>query len=254
MLLDDIRIFKEKLKTGNVKGLFSKTMDPAFVEVAGFAGFDFIILDLEHGPNTVANIQNLIRGAQVSKILPIVRVKEDNYSIIGEVLDIGAAGIQIPQVTDLDKVKEILRRAKYAPGGERGVCRFVRAAEYSSMDRYEYFNIANESLIILQLEGEEAINNLDEILSIDGIDVIFIGPYDLSQSLGLGGQVEHPLVEGKMKEIISKCTEKDICIGTFSDTIENANKWVDLGVKYMAYSVDVGLFYEQCKSVLGSIK
>ncbi|MCG8516224.1 MAG: aldolase/citrate lyase family protein, partial [Halanaerobiales bacterium] len=133
-------------------------------------------------------------------------------------------------------------------------CRFVRAAHYSALDRFDYFKMANEAIVIIQLEGQEAIDNLDEILDVQGIDIVFIGPYDLSQSLGVAGQVEHPAVEAKMREIVSKCESKGIFAGTFVDMMDNARKWKSAGIKYLSYSVDLGLFYEHCKSIVENLK
>lgn len=250
MITKEIERFKQKMKERAVLGPFAKTCDPAFVEIMGYAGFDFVILDLEHGPNSVQTMQNLIRAAQVGGVFPIVRVKEEPLSVIGEVLDIGAGGIQVPQITNPQEAEKVIQLAKFAPQGMRGVCRFVRAANYSSMDRFQYFKEANEVVIILQLEGEEAIKNMDKILEVKGIDSIFIGPYDLSQSLRVAGQVDHPRVEQSMKEIVDKCLQKGIVVGTFVDTIENARKWKKLGIKYLSYSVDVGIFYEQCNAIV----
>ncbi len=99
----------------------------------------------------------------------------------------------------------------------------------------------------------EGINNLSEIISVSGIDVIFIGPYDLSQSLGIPGQVNDPLVEDKMKEVTLKCKQHKIVVGTFADDIQTAKKWVSLGVQYMSFSVDVGILYEASKSILNQL-
>lgn len=148
----------------------------------------------------------------------------------------------------------VIKRTKFSPVGERGVCRFVRAANYSSKDRFEYFKDANEAVIILQIEGQAGINNLDDIISVKGIDAIFIGPYDLSQSLGVAGQIDHPSVEEKMLEIVKKCAEVGVTVGTFVDTIENARKWKKLGVKYISYSVDVGIFYDATRRIIKEIK
>lgn len=246
--------FKEKLKNSGVIGIFSKTSDPAFVETAGFAGMDYIILDLEHGPNSVQSVQNLIRGAQVAGIFPIVRVKESCASVMSEVLDIGAGGIQVPQITTKEEAEVVMARTKFAPVGERGVCRFVRAANYSSKDRFDYFKHANQTVTVLQIEGQKGIDNIDEILSVEGVDVIFIGPYDLSQSLGVPGQIDHPFVEEKMLQIVKKCADKGIIVGTFVDTMENAIKWKNLGVKYISYSVDVGIFCEAVGNIVTSWK
>ncbi|MCL2159022.1 MAG: aldolase/citrate lyase family protein, partial [Oscillospiraceae bacterium] len=216
--------FRKKLATG-VLGIFSKTSDPAFVEAAGYAGLDFIVIDLEHGPVTIQTAQNLIRAAQVAEIFPIIRAKEGESSVLGEALDIGAGALQIPQITTAAEARAVIDRVKFWPEGNRGVCRFVRAAAYSATDRFEYFENANKSLVILQIEGELGIDNIDEILEVPGIDIIFVGPYDLSQSLGLAGQVGHIKVEEKMLEIVKKCKERGITTGTFADTPENAAKW-----------------------------
>jgi 4-hydroxy-2-oxoheptanedioate aldolase len=235
-------IFREKLKN-QVIGIFSKTNDPAFIEIMGYAGLDYVIIDLEHGPNTMQTAQNLIRAAQISGVFPIIRTKENCTPVMCEALDIGAGGLQIPQITTKSEAQAVIERVRFHPDGQRGVCRFVRAAEYSAKDRFEYFADANKSVIILQIEGQEGIANIDGILSVEGIDVVFIGPYDLSQSLGVTGQVEHPLVEAKMLEIVQKCAEKGVTVGTFADTPENAKKWRSKGVRYISYSVDVGIFY-----------
>lgn len=248
-----IREFKEKLKGDGAIGVFSKTSDPAFIEAMGYAGMDYVIIDLEHGPNSVQSVQNLIRGAQVAGLMPIVRVKESCASVQSEVLDIGAGGIQVPQITTKAEAEAVIKRTKFSPVGERGVCRFVRAANYSAKDRFEYFKDANEAVTILQIEGQEGIDNIEDILSVEGIDVLFIGPYDLSQSLGVAGQIEHPLVEQKMLEIVELCAKKSITVGTFVDTVANAQKWKKLGVKYISYSVDVGIFCDAVSQIVKSV-
>lgn len=249
-----IKSFKEKLKNSFTIGPFSKTCDPAFIEILGHAQFDFVILDLEHGPNSIQTLQNLIRAAEISDILPIVRIKENNLSIIGEVLDIGAAGIQIPQVESADQANMFIKQAKFAPVGNRGVCRFVRAANYSAKDRFEYFNESNDSIVILQIEGQQAISKLETILKVEGIDIIFIGPYDLSQSIGIPGQIDHPLVVKKMMEVIDLCNKYNVVVGTFVDTLENATRWKQAGVNYLAYSVDMGIYYETCRALSDKLK
>lgn len=254
MVMEMIREFKEKLSLGAVVGIFSKTCDPAFIEVMGYGGFDFVIIDLEHGANSVQTVQNLIRACEVSNIFPIVRVKEGDFSVMGAVLDIGAGGIQIPQVESADDAKEIVKRVKFSPLGMRGVCGFVRAARYSSIDRFQYFKRSNETVVILQLEGKKSLEELDEIIDVQGIDIIFIGPYDLSQSLGVLGDIDHPSVVEKMREINERCSQKGIAVGTFVDTIQNARRWRGLGIRYIAYSVDVGIFYDKCVEVLESLK
>ena len=246
-------IFREKLKTQAI-GVFSKTSDPAFIEVMGYAGLDYVIIDLEHGPVTVQTAQNLIRAAQLSGVFPIIRTKENCDFIFGEALDIGAGGLQIPQITTKAEAEAVMEKVKFHPEGKRGVCRFVRAAGYSAKDRFDYFTDANRAVIILQIEGTEGIAAIDDILDVKGIDVIFVGPYDLSQSLGLTGQVDHPLVEEKMLEIVQKCKEKGVTAGTFADGFDSAEKWRGKGVRYISYSVDVGIFYGAVSDLVNRFK
>ena len=246
--------FRKLISQRMVVGTFSKSQDPAFIEIIGHAGFDFVVLDLEHGPNTVLSLQNLIRAAEVTGLVPIVRVKEDTPSLISEVLDAGAAGIQVPQISAKSEAEEVLQAARFNPLGMRGVCRFVRAADYSSLDRYEYFARANTTVIVMQLEGVGAVENIQEILSVPGLDIVFIGPYDLSQSLGIAGQVDDPRVTQMMKTVVDECVKRNVVVGTFVDTIEEARKWSAAGVKYLCYSVDVGLFTEKCHETIQTLR
>ena len=254
MKTDLIEKFRKRLSEGYVLGPFSKTSDPAFIEAMGHTGFDFVIIDLEHGPNTIQTAQGLIRAAEVSGTLPIVRVKEGAPWTIGEALDVGAGGVQIPQVRNAADARGAVERARFAPEGSRGVCRFVRAADYSSMDRFDYFKAANRAVIILQVEGTEALGNMDEILAVPGIDVIFIGPYDLSQSLGVPGDIENEIVLAEMRTIVAQCLEAGLAVGTFVDTIDQASMWRSAGVQYLSYSADVGLFTDRCREVVRSVR
>ena len=238
-----------------VLGMFMKTSDPAFVEVAGHAGMNFVILDMEHGPVNLTDMQNNVRAAQVAGVEPIIRVNKLCPQAISQALDIGAIGVQIPQIQNAEEAHKAIKFAKFYPEGERGICRFVRAARYSSVSKTDYFKLANEkSLIILQLEGIESINNLDEILKVEGIDIIFIGPYDLSQSLGVPGEITHPKVVEAMEKIVSRADQMNIKTGTFVDTPELLQIWKNAGVKYLAYSVDLGIFYEASKEIVDQFK
>ncbi|WP_140938298.1 HpcH/HpaI aldolase family protein [Sphingobacterium lumbrici] len=246
--------FIEKMKRGQaVLGPFSKTSDPAVIEAMGYAGFDFIIIDLEHGPNTILNAQNLVRGAQLTGTFPVIRVADNSAVDIGKALDIGAMGVQVPQITNAEEARLAVQHAKFAPQGMRGVCRFVRAAEYSNKDRFAYFKESNELFLILQLEGAEAVANFEEIIKVEGIDIIFLGPYDLSQALGVSGQINHPVVLEKMESIIEKCKTNGIKTGVFTDNLTDAKNWIDLGVDYISFSVDMGIMQDACKQIINNL-
>jgi len=246
---------KEKLEKGcPVIGSFVKITDPAVVEIMGRAGFDFAIIDMEHGPITVETAQNSVRAAELAGISPIIRVSRNDPVDILRCLDIGAEGVEVPQIRNAIDAETMASAARFHPRGDRGVCRYVRAAAYSSMDRHEYFQMANDrTLTIAHLEGIEAVKNLDEIMAVDGVDILFIGPYDLSQSVGVPGEVNHPLVLRQMEEVITTAKAKGKLVGTFADNIQSAKRWMDAGVMYIAISVDVGIFYEACRNIVASL-
>ncbi|MDR1981444.1 MAG: aldolase [Tannerellaceae bacterium] len=249
--MKQLKAFKEKLAKGEaVYGPFMKTVDAAFVECAGYSGFDFVILDMEHGPVGFSGLQQLIRGAEASGILPIVRTYDSSETAVSKALDLGAKGIQAPQIQSAEEAEEVVRVAKYFPDGERGVCRFVRAANYSSTPRNDYFKEANEALVILQVEGRQALDQLDSILSVKGLDILFIGPYDLSQSLGVPGQVSHPVVVEAIGKITEQAKKAGVVTGVFCDTFEAAALWRKAGIQYLSYSVDVGIYTEACTQIV----
>ncbi len=246
--------FLEKLEAGQtVVGPFSKTSDPSMIEAMGYAGFDFIIIDLEHGPNSILNAQNLVRAAQITGTFPIIRVPENSASAIGKALDIGALGVQVPQISNAEQAKLAVEYAKFGPIGMRGVCRFVRAAEFSNKDRFEYFAEANQNYLILQLEGEEAINNIEAIIAVAYVNIIFLGPYDLSQALGVPGQINHPAVIEKIEYIVNLCKANSKKTGIFTDNLADARRWRELGIDYISYSVDVGIIQEASKTIISEI-
>lgn len=246
---------KEALASGKIVfGPFLKLTDPAIAEIMGFAGFNFVIIDQEHGPISIETSQNMIRAAESVNITPIIRVAKNDESLVLRALDIGAQGVEIPQINCKEDAVKAVNFVKYSPHGFRGVCKYVRAANYSSMDRFKYFESANkETMIIIHIEGIKGINNLEEILSVSGIDVIFIGPYDLSQSLGIPGKIDDPLVEEKMQEVVFKCKKQNIATGTFADDIQSAKKWVSLGVQYISFSVDVGILYNASRNIIDKL-
>ncbi len=162
-------------------------------------------------------------------LLPIVRVLDLRKEPIAKALDIGATGVQVPQVATPEQVRQVLRAARFAPQGQRGVCRFVRAADYSGLPREQYFQQANDALVVIQLEGKEAIGNLEAILSVGGFDIVFIGPYDLSQSLGLTFFLSATISPVRYS---TKCRRS----GSLENRLTNYSKacWITVGNSTMA--------------------
>jgi 4-hydroxy-2-oxoheptanedioate aldolase len=230
-------------------GLFSKTTDSSFVEASGLAGFDFIIIDQEHGPISTENLTNHVRAAKSSNITPIVRVSENNHNLIGSALDSGAEGVQVPNISSLIDAEKAIDAARFFPDGNRGVCRFVASASFGEMDKFTYFKKSNEKLLILQVEGVEGIGNLDKILDLKGFDILFVGPYDLSQSLGVPGDITHEKVKKEINKIRKMALEKGVKLGSFADSPETYKFLVDNCFEYIAYSVDINLFINGLKKI-----
>ncbi len=243
--------FNEYLETKDaVYGVFTKTNDPFFIEILGRAGFDFVILDSEHGPNDPRALYPLIMAAGLNEMYPIVRVPKLTDIDIQRVMDLGVAGVQIPQIQCKEDALRVRQFTRFYPKGLRGVCRFVRPADFSLKDKKDYFTEQNDVTTIIHIEGVEGIHNLDDIISVEDIDIIFIGPYDLSQSLGIPGEVEHPKLLAEIEKIVKRCKAKHKHIGIFTESVPIALKYKSLGIKYISYSVDVGIFAEACSAIV----
>lgn len=234
-------------------GIFSKTIDSNFIEAAGYAGLDFIILDQEHGPASLDIIHNHVRAAKIAGIKSVIRVPANQPHFIGGALDSGADGVQVPNVSSYAEALMAVRSAKFHPNGMRGVCRFVRAAEYGTMKKDTYFADSNKKLLILQIEGQDGVNALNEILSIEDFDVLFVGPYDLSQSVGLPGDIKHPKVRDLIIKIAEEASKSNKILGTFADDIDSAKVMKSLGFSLIAYSVDLNIFVESCKNLVKTL-
>lgn len=251
--MDTVASFKVAMDSDKgALGPFMIGTDPAFVEAVGRAGYDFVLLDMEHGTTTFETLPHLIRAANVAGVCPVVRVPRGTDIWIDQALDVGAGAVMIPQIDTAEQARAAVSAAKFSPIGTRGTCRFVRSAGFGAVPGSEYFSKVQDTVVILQAEGRKAVENLDEIMDVPGIDVIFVGPYDLSSSLGHMGEIDHPEVIACIKEIIAKGKEKGVKIGCFADTVEGGKKWRDLGVKFIGYSCDTYLFYQKASEDVAS--
>ncbi len=247
--MDSVTKFRAALKSE--KGAFGPFMigtDPAFVEAAGYAGYDFVLLDMEHGTTTFQTLPHLIRAANVAGVCPVVRVPRGSDIWIDQALDVGAGAVMVPQVDNAEQAAAAVSAAKFSPVGTRGTCRFVRSAAFGMIPGNEYFAKAQDTCVILQAEGKKAIENLDEILDVPGVDVVFVGPYDLSSSLGHVGDIEHPEVLAYIQKVIDKAAAKGVAVGCFADTVESGIRWRNLGVKFIGYACDTYIFAQAAKA------
>ena len=250
------RDIKAALKQGQLLiGSFFRLPSPDLVEIFGEAGFDFIIIDQEHGPVSPETTSNLVRACDLVEMAAIVRIPDNLPWFFQHALDVGALGVQVPQVRTAADAERAVQASKFAPVGSRGVCRNVRAARYSARDRYVYLEGSNrDTLVVIQIESKVGVENLKGILSVPGLDVVFLGPYDLSQSLGIPGQVDHPMVRSMMDQVVTACRRADVAAGVYADSVEAIRHWVGMGVQYIAVGVDTALIYSLTRKMVAELR
>jgi 4-hydroxy-2-oxoheptanedioate aldolase len=225
---------KEKLAAGRpVLGLSLMFNAPPIVEIAGALGFDWILLDCEHGALSVDMLEPLIASAESYGIAPIVRPPNQAPENILKALDRGAAGLQIPHVMNADEARAIVQAAKYHPEGERGLAVGMRSSRYGfGGPLADYLAKANrETLIVAQIEHADALPHVEAIAGVEGIDVVFVGPMDLSQSLGAPGATDSPAVKSAVDDALTRIVRAGKIAGT-SGKPELAHDRLLHGVRY----------------------
>ncbi len=238
-----------------VIGTFLEIPAPAVVELLGLAGFDFVVVDREHGPIDTGECEELIRAGLSTEISVMVRVPDRGPATMAQPLDHGAAGIHVPHVSSAEMARCAVHATKYHPLGERGTQPYVRAASYRSFPTAHYLATANdETLLVAQVEGVEGIANLEPVLRVEGIDVGFVGPYDLSQSLGIPGQVKHARVKEAIIGAVRLASTTGKWIGTYCDEPETALEYKKLGVSYLTVSIDAGIFLAGARSLVAKLR
>lgn len=230
----------DKLNSGKVViGTWIILPSLSSLDVIASAGLDFVILDSEHGPLGFEKIQEMVMVCESRNVSPVVRVSGLREDEILKALDVGAHGVQVPNVLNLADVQSIVDFSKYPPVGKRGFSPFTRSGEYGGVDRKQLTTDVNSnSLIVVNIEGVDALINLDLILTNENIDVIFVGLYDLSKSMGVPGDIDNPLVQEKLKEIVEKVNRSGKKVGTIASSENDLKKYSDMGMTYLVYLVD----------------
>ena len=249
------RTLRARLAAGEtVFGPFLKIPAAAPIEIAGYAGFDFCIIDLEHSTFSFERAEEMVRAAQVAGVAPVVRTFDGRPPTLVRALDTGCEGVVVPHVQTRDEAEVVVRGARFHPLGERGMDPHARSARFRSIPKEVYFAEADHrTLVGAQVEGQEGVHNLKGIVEVKGIDLIFIGPYDLSQSLGVPGQIDGPLVREKVEEIVAVARSRNKAVGIYADNVEEARRWRDVGIQFVAVSVDVNIFLQACKSMVEAL-
>lgn len=225
-------------------GIFLELPCPDIVEIASHAGFDFVVLDTEHGPLDSAQLPNLLRAALVPAI---VRVAAFRPELIQSALDAGAAGVLVPQIQTADQAAAAIAASRFYPHGRRGLNGFVRAAQYSLQPLADY--LAKPVRVVLQIETASALAEVEAIAALPGLDELFIGPYDLSQALGRPGDVLHAEVLAAGQRVIHAAHAHGIDASAFANSLEAADLWRQMGIDRLYYSADVAVLAQALRQL-----
>lgn len=247
---------KDKLKTNKVTiGSWLTLTEPSIAEIMANAGFDWLTVDMEHSAITIYQTQQLVRIIELSGVAPLVRVGGNNPNIIKRVMDAGAHGVIVPMVNSKVDAEKAVQAVKYPPIGTRGVG-LARAQGYGfEFEKYKDW-VKNESVVIVQIEHIKAVENLDDILSVPGIDGFIVGPYDLSGSMGFPGEFEHPVVVKALKLLSEKAKKYSVVPG-FHVIPPDAGKVLEKineGYKFVAFSLDTLFLGGKCRGEIKKLR
>lgn len=246
------RNIRKKMQMGEASiGSWITLAHPAIAEIMAKAGFDWLAVDLEHSVITIREAEELIRVIDLCGVVPLVRLSANDPVQIKRVMDAGAHGVIVPMVNSAVEAEQAVAAVCYPPKGQRGVG-LARAQGYgASFDRYlDWVN--RDTVVIVQVEHIEAVNNLESILSVEGVDGFIIGPYDLSGSLGIPGQFDHPLMKKAMQRIetVGAASGKAPGIHVIEPKSDELKSRIEQGYRFVAYSVDIRMLDCACRRAL----
>jgi len=247
----------EKLKNTNeiCIGTWSIIPSVTLADILCSAELDFIIMDSEHGPISFETSQEIAITCESRKVSPVIRLPDLKQENVLKALEVGAHGIQVPNIDNLEQVNLLQEYSKYPPIGKRGFSPFTRACGYSANNSTDMTSIANSNTLLnIHIEGQEGIKNIDKILENKYIDVCFLGLFDISISIGRPGEVDHPEVLKLFKLLSSKILSAGKIVGSISNNIDQLNYLAENKVRYITHSVDCQMIQQAYQKVVSSLK
>lgn len=239
-----------------VVGTFLASHSSSNLEVLAMAGFDFVVIDAEHSMKNPETIEHLIVAAEAAGITPFVRIQED-ISLIERTLSVGARGLMVPMCNTKAYAQSVVDAAKYAPIGKRGVCN-TRVVDYGITGLSKMASLFaaenDELLIMVQLETAEAVVNIEGILSVKGVDACFIGTLDLSHSLGVSCQLDHPLVDECVQVVFKAAKKAHMPIGILSFDATGTNRSFEQGYDLVTMSCDTLFLAQTALRQIGEVR
>jgi 2-keto-3-deoxy-L-rhamnonate aldolase RhmA len=226
---------------------------PGIGPMLAASGLDFVLYDMEHGRCDIAQVAEMIASCRGSDIAPWVRVPDFNFRPLSRVLDLGARGVMVPRVETRTQAQEIVAQLKYPPLGVRGVALGVAHDLYKAGGA-EFFATANEeTVVIIQLESAKAFENMEEILSVPGIDVAWLGHYDLTVSMGIPLQFDHPRLQSAVDAMLDCCRRNHVAPAFITTTPELTDHWIQKGLRVVSLGTDIGIFQNAIQTFQQSV-
>jgi 4-hydroxy-2-oxoheptanedioate aldolase len=249
---------REKVLSGEwTPGTWLNLGSSLTAEIAGKAGFDWLLVDLEHGMGDHHELVTQLQAIDATPAVPVVRIAWNDPVQFKRVLDLGVSGVMAPMVNNADEARRAAAAMRYPPEGIRGVAKMNRATDFGP-GFGEYFKKANSHLLtIVQIETKAAIGNLDEIAAVEGVDVLFVGPLDLSVSLGVPDQFDHALVQDALAKVVAASRKAKKAPGILVATEDQLNKVKALGFTFVAMGSDGGMVVREMRAlaaVMGKMK
>jgi len=227
---------------------------PAVPRIMKAAGWDYILIDTEHASFGMETVGNLLHVSAAVGLPAVVRVPEAQRSLLSRPLDAGAMGVMIPRVESRAQAEDIVRYTKYFPMGDRGVALGTAHSAYQAVNGKQFIRQANtELLVIMQIETQRGMENLDDILSVPGLSVAYLGPHDLSTSMGMPGAVSHPRVVQAITAFLRGCKRHGVIPGIWVDSIQDGQAWMRRGARFMTYGADFSMLMERSRVVLDAV-
>lgn len=244
---------KRALAAGErVFGSWSNLSSPTAANVAGHAGVDFVILDLEHGPTNLETVEHQVYAAEAAGATPIVRVGSVDAPAILRVLDLGAQSLLVSHVSDPAEAAAVVSAARYAPDGDRGLSPFTRHHGYSDESLPDKLRQANDEIFVgVLVEGERGLGNLAAIAATPGLDLVYLGVYDLSQTVGAPGDLRHPRVVEAVREAVTVVEAAGPAVGSVAPDREYLELLAGAGVRFLSYRVDSAILRDGLKAARG---
>ncbi|MEX0763231.1 MAG: aldolase/citrate lyase family protein [Dehalococcoidia bacterium] len=248
---------KRSLRSGGVSvgSMVFEFSTPGMGRIASEAGADFLVFDMEHTGWSFETVRDLVASARSSPVVPLIRVPATQYHFLARSMDIGAMGLMVPMVESAEQARLIVDSTAYPPAGHRGAAFGIAHDDYTSTDIIAKMQSANdERLLIAQVETAKGVENADSIAAVDGIDVLWIGHFDLTNSMGLPGQFDHPDYLKALEAVLEACRHHGKAAGFMASSIEEGQALIRRGFRCIAYWGDLWIYKQGLQRGIEAIK